>query len=59
MSADQIEYALMAAAGLFCTLVGVGWIDLGLPDRNRRTMRWAGPIVLICGALLLAHALWP
>jgi hypothetical protein len=59
MSADQLEYALMAAAGLFCTLVGVGWIDLGLPDRNRKTMRWAGPIVLICGVLLLAHALWP
>jgi hypothetical protein len=59
MSADQLEYALMAAAGLFCTLVGVGWIDIGLPGRNRKTMRWAGPIVLICGLLLLAHARWP
>ena len=58
MSADQIEYALMAAAGLLCTLVGGGWIDLGVPDRNRRPMRWAGPLVLICGALLLGHALW-
>ena len=49
----------MAAAGLFCTLVGAGWIDIGLPARNRKTMRWAGPIVLICGLLLLAHSLWP
>jgi hypothetical protein len=44
----------MAAAGLFCTLVGVGRIDIGLPAKNRATMRWAGPVVLICGALLLA-----
>jgi hypothetical protein len=54
VSGDQFEYSLMAAAGLFCTLVGVGRIDIGLPAKNRATMRWAGPVVLICGALLLA-----
>ena len=48
----------MAAVGLFCTLVGVGGIDIGLPAKNRATMRWAGPVVLICGLLLLAHAFW-
>ena len=58
MTADLVEVSLMAAAGLFCTLVGAGWIDLGLPARNRKTMRWAGPIVLICGLLLLGHAYW-
>jgi hypothetical protein len=59
VTGDQIEYSLMAAAGLFCTLVGAGWIDIGLPAKNRATMRWAGPVVLICGLLLLAHAFWP
>ena len=49
----------MAAAGLFCTLVGLGRIDIGLPAKNQKTMRRAGPVVMICGLLLLAHELWP
>ena len=58
MSGEQIEYAIIAVGGLFGTLIGLGWIDIGLPARNQKRLRWAGPIALIGGVLLLAHSFW-
>ena len=58
MSGEQIEYAIIAAGGLFGTLIGLGRIDIGLSASRRATMRWAGPTALIGGVLLLAYSFW-
>jgi hypothetical protein len=53
MSGEQIEFAFMLAAGGFVTLAAFERIDIGLSPRNRRMMRWAGPLLLVTSAVLL------
>ena len=54
MSAEQLPFLFMLAAGCFATLVGFGRINLGLPPGNQRMLRWAGPLLLVASGLVLA-----
>jgi hypothetical protein len=54
MSGEQLEFSFMLAAGCFVTLAGFGRINIGLPRRNQRMMRWAGPLLVVASGLLLA-----
>lgn len=35
------------------TAIGYGWFDVGLPEKNKATLRWCGPIILVGFAVLL------
>jgi hypothetical protein len=59
MSGEQLELALIAAGGAFATLVGMGVLDLGMSERRKRLMRWAGAVALVVGGLLLASTYVP
>ncbi len=57
MTGEQIEYAFVAMALAVCTLMGYGIIPFGDGSarsvRALKTLRIAGPLGLVCFAVLL------
>lgn len=61
MSAHQVELLLVMGSGVFATAIGYGWIDLGTSetlDKQKRWLRWLGPLLAVGNAGLFIATLW-
>lgn len=57
MTIEQGEYLGMATVGALISLLAYRWPHLAHSERQLKTFRWTGPLLVLCGGLLLMSSL--